>query len=343
MRIIDIDPESLIDASRRFNCAIIDYGGSTLLFYRYEIGGDYKSDLAYCELDCHYNVIKDTNKRWQALRHSAKVQTVDDPRAFLHKGELYLQHNQGAVFNTPGNNWVWCTGVVFSQIDLRGGATLSSKLPDIGKNLNRATTVDRKNIDTEKNWMPLSDGRSLYLIYKLNPLEVYLYDYPTNSHKLQSKTEIDQSFWKWGDFLAGSTPFIPYKGDYIGLFHSYTYPHADNPNKRVYHIGAVVVSVEGQDFRIKAISKEPLITSEHDEKQDLRNINHGWRPNVIFPCGFIQRGNKFVISAGWQDCLCKIYELDEKEIEDNIDPIETLTKIERKTEPCLDSTLQELE
>jgi predicted GH43/DUF377 family glycosyl hydrolase len=154
----------------------------------------------------------------------------------------------------------------------------------------------------------------MMFIYQINPLIVIEYSMELQTVFESNRSKFDQGFWKHGDFLGGGTPMMRRGNEYVGFFHSFTNDHPNKPNCRTYHVGYYVMSGEAP-FKILRMSQRPILTAKPNDARDLRGPSSPWRPNCIYPCGFIMRGNKVYLSQGWQDCRCEIVEMDIADLE----------------------------
>lgn len=316
MRIIDIPNEALLGARHCYNPSIIEHNDEIYMFYRYLIGR-YETDIALCQLDHTFKVIPNSNRKLKLTRMVSSNATVDDPRAFHIGKDLYLMTCQGHLLNA---DWSWTTSIVFNKIfQLQNNTPHLGQniVVNFGKNINKASKVNTKGA-AEKNWTPFSGFGGLRFLYTINPLVVVDYDSKEDQAKEISRTEVNLDFWKWGDFLAGSTPLIRYKGEWLGFFHSYL--NEQDFNRRRYFVGAFTIN-EHPPYKITRISREPIMRAEMDYDHDLRWAEQGWLPNVVFPCGLIKRDDRFYMSYGWQDCRCKIAEIEEEELNKNLKEI----------------------
>lgn len=312
MRVIDIDIDQLVPCQKAFNCAIIQAEGATKLFFRYERPhGDYNTQIAVVNLDNEFRPIKRTAQAVRLAAMDGRVTTFDDPRAFIYRNRLYIIYVNGMVVRY-GGQWGWCSGLVMAEI--RNGRRVAHYVPSYGKNINGATTRSNGFIACEKNWSPFVVGDRLLLTYTINPLVVIEWDLNENKIKEVSRSHFDQSFWKHGHFLAGGTPLVYRNGEYVGFFHSFTNDNSGTPSCRTYNFGFYAIKEIDGVWKVTRMSKEPLMIAEKNEEKDLRSKNSPWLPSVIFPCGFITRGNKVYVSCGWQDCLCQILEFTWDEI-----------------------------
>jgi predicted GH43/DUF377 family glycosyl hydrolase len=314
MRIIDIPNESLIANQKAYNCSIIDHGKNTFLYYRFEPpGGTYNTDIAVCELDTKFQPIQGSNKILRLARWSSKVTTMDDPRAFLWRDKINIAFPSGNVVQT-NKGWLWATNISFAQFD--GGPERIARqwLPKYGRNVNASSKGSSNLIACEKNWTPFVHDNRLFCVYTINPLHIIeMMPSVDQTNTIQLEPEIDLGFWKFGTFLGGGTPLVRRHDEYVGFFHSFTDDHPHKPNCRTYHIGFYAISAK-PPFKITRMSRVPLMTAVPNEADDLRGPSSVWRPNCVYPCGFIERHGTVYLSYGWQDCRCKIAEMTWDEI-----------------------------
>ena len=319
MKIISLPNDRFLPDQRKvFNPSIVEWRGSMLMYYRYErIGGDYNTDVAVVELDREWMPIPETNRALRLSRWSPRVTTIDDPRAFLWKDRIWMAYPQGCVIQTQ-TGWPWACSLAlarFSQPHQHDGQWL----PNYGRNINAASST-ASIIATEKNWSPFIHQDRLFLVYTINPLVIVEFN-PTldQSNEVHRGPELGLSFWKHG-FLGGGTPLLKRGDEYVGFFHSFTNDFPHQPHARTYHMGFYAISAR-EPFRLSRMSRIPLMTASHNNAEDLRDIRSTWRPNCIYPCGWLEKNDKVYISYGWQDCRCKIVEFSWDEIEENVIPV----------------------
>lgn len=318
MRFIDIPNDMLIANQKAYNCAIAEHRGQTMLFYRFEPpNGNYNTEIAACYLDSKWRPIENTNKVLRLARWSSKVTTMDDPRVIVVGGKIMMVYPQGCVIH-KGTDWLWATSVAIAEIsnDFR---VVGQWLPEYGNNINASSVNGSSTIKTEKNWSPFVYQGRLLMLYSINPMVVIEYNpqLKTVAEIQKNSDPVDLSFWKWGKFIGGGTPLQLRGDEYVGFFHSFTDDHPNKPNVRTYHMGFYAISAK-PPFKLTRMSRIPLLTAIDEPERDLRGKNASWRPNCIYPCGFIERGDRVYISQGWQDCRCEIVETDWNEIEANV-------------------------
>jgi predicted GH43/DUF377 family glycosyl hydrolase len=326
MNIIEIPNSSLMGENVRcFNNSIIDYQGRTFMLYRYEPNGDYPTEIAMVELDSSFMPIGQS-KKLRLPRLSSKIVTIDDPRLFVHKGEMWFTHCQGAL----QEGWQWSSTLAVAKLPVNVDV-MNVYQPDYGNNINYATHNKPKG--SEKNWSPFMHDGKLHMIYMIDPLEIIEYD-PLNGVVKEvrcSRKPIPYEYNFGKPF--GGTPLIPHRGGYFGIFHSYTVTDPRLANCRTYHMGAFLLKKGIDGFYVEKMSKKPILSAKEEPEKDLRHNRAGWRPNCIYPCGIIERNARIYIAYGWQDCRCNVVELGWDEILNDMEEIDyTKPKEERHDE-----------
>lgn len=320
MKTIDIPNDRLIPNQKAFNCSIVEAYGKVFLLYRFEKPyGDYNTSIAISELDHNFYPIQGTSKVIDPVRWGGKVRTYDDPRAFVHNGDLYFMYCSGMLVPIEGG-FRWGSHLALARYG-REEMINGQWLPDYAKNLN-ISNGKGKQLLQEKNWTPFCHKGKIRFAYTINPLKIIEMDLGSTMSVLPCKevstTQFTDKFWvpKHGEFLGGGTPLHPVGEEYVGFFHSYKDDKSGKPNCRTYNFGFFAISKE-EPHRVTRMSKVPIMTAKLDEKRDLRGPSP-WKPNCVYPCGWIERNGKVYVSAGWQDCRCELIELTWAEIEKNV-------------------------
>lgn len=319
MRVIDLPINHLTPNGRAFNCSIIEAYGATRLFYRAENWKDYNTQIYTIDLDKNFEPIERSNKRVDLVRFSSKVTTFDDPRAFFYKGELYIIYANGMLAHRNGHQ-IWGSGVVLAN--MKNMVVGKQRVPKFGNNDNMATG-HKQLMATEKNWSPFEHNGRFLMVYTINPLVIVDWDLQKDVCTKISETKFNQTFWKHGEFLGGGTPLKQRgKDEFYGFFHTFTDDHSGKATCRRYHFGFYSIKVDEHGmWKVTHMSRKPLMSAERDEARDLRPKNSPWLPNCIYPCGFIERDGKVIISAGWQDCRCQLIEFTWDEIMKDVRPV----------------------
>lgn len=302
MQVLDIPINDLTPNGRAFNCSIIQAYGATRLFFRFERFKNYNTEIGVIDLDERFRPVERTYKHIKLIRFSSKVTTFDDPRAFIFNGDLYFMYSNGLVDHRG-----WCAGVALAE--MKKMHLTKQMVPKFGANFNQAVSGSQL-WSQEKNWSPFEHKSKLHFIYTINPLVVVEWDLKSNNCVKVSESKFDQKFWEHGDFLGGGTPLIKKGDEYIGFFHTFTDDHSGTPGCRQYHVGFYAIKFENGGWKVSRISRKPILSAKRDEVRDLRGSKSTWRPNCIFPCGFVERiiegKDSVVISQGWQDCRCEL-------------------------------------
>ncbi|MBV8883969.1 MAG: hypothetical protein JO235_08195 [Chroococcidiopsidaceae cyanobacterium CP_BM_RX_35] len=280
-----------------FNPSLVCYQGRHLLYYRYtpQPGGVHTC-IAFVELNssfqpvshhCHIHLPKVTDR----------ILTIDDPRAFVWRDELWLLHIQAARYQ-HSQQCRWSTAIVLARVNL-AGQVIQVYVPTYGRNNNYAVADAPPAF--EKNWTPVVVEDELYIIYEIHPLSVLKFQ-----PKQQALIPVCYKSWNnhYPTYLSGGTPLICWHdSEYIGLFH--TYVKLSN-KQRLYSMGFYTVDVK--QWCVNHISSQPILTAWHDNRKNL-----GWReefsqgnPLVVFPSGIIECGEAWAVSFGWNDCRCYI-------------------------------------
>lgn len=329
MRIIDIPnelltPKEYLDKNqkinRAYNNAIIEANNNTYMFYRYHPPyGNHNTEIGVVELDRNLMPISTSARKVNLVPHSAKVTTYDDPRVITYRGVVMLTYAHGMLVQTE-KGWPWCCSIGIASLpNMYVG---KQWLPNYGKNLNLSNVGKNSEVFTEKNWSPFIANDKLMYLYTINPMVALEVDLQTptdpqhgNRVYQVSETEAKIKHWKWGDFLGGGTPLIydSATDEFWGIFHSFTNEDPKNRAQRRYHMGYYAITGT-KPFKLKRMSKVPIMSAEWDWSKDVRSQQTPWLPNCIYPCGVMERSGMIYISYGWQDCRCQIAEYTRDEI-----------------------------
>lgn len=154
----------------------------------------------------------------------------------------------------------------------------------------------------QKNWVPFEFNNELYLIYSFDPYIILKWD-PSKkvlTKEFESITNI-HDVWKHGE-IRGGTPatYVKELDGYLGFFHSSveyksgepSWKERKSPRWRKYYMGAYVIDAK-PPFTIKAFTPMPITYPG----QYAKDQNY----YVIFPAGFVEQKDKFIISAGIDD------------------------------------------
>lgn len=303
MEILDIDRGRLLPHDKAFNCSIAQFRGKTLMAYRIE---EHKDDawakIAICELGRDWQPIKQTNRMLNIRRPHPHSNLLEDPRLYVSGDRLSLSFIAATVGPT---GHVATQGFTFLEPDTY--RPWGEEFPQIGNNLNFAFD-GRMMFNSEKNWTFHGDD----IIYSLNPLVVRS---PGSENRTMATIP-----WDHGR-LSGSTQLIEWEGKLLGMFHSFVHKLDKNhPGGMRRHYATGWYVIDPATWRMVAISKEPVLIAVEDG-HDLRPQSQEWKPNVVFPCGLMDLGDKLVVSYGWQDSVCRLAFIPHEEVERNLIPI----------------------
>ena len=288
-----------------FNPSLVYYQGRYLLFYRYtpQPNSIYTS-IAFVELALNFQPLGQ-QQQVQLPRMTDRVMTMDDPRAFVWRDELWLLHVQAARYRHR-HQWHWSTAIVLARVELTGQVS-QVYVPAYGRNINYAVADAPPAF--EKNWTPLVIEDDLYIVYEINPLTIL---------KFQPKQEIliPVCYQPWINpyptYLSGGTPLISWlDSEYVGLFHTYT---IRPDQERLYSMGFYTLDVE--QWCITRISQKPVLTAWEDDSKDLRRWEQFGQGKalVVFPGGIVDYGETWAVSFGWNDCRCYIQLFDKNQV-----------------------------
>lgn len=315
MNIIEIPNELLMGKDIRcFNNSIVYYQGRIFMMYRFEPYQTAETELAMVELDPTFMPFG-SSRKLRIPRMSSKICTMDDPRAFVFKNEMWFTHCQGAL----SAGWEWSSTLCLSKADANAACNTCFQ-PEYGNNFNYATHNKPKG--NEKNWSPFIHEGKLHMIYMMDPLTIIEYD--TTTLKVKEVPVLRDAIpysWDMGKPYGG-TPLIKRDNGYFGIFHSYTVSNPSLSNGRTYHIGAFSLKKSEDGFYIDKMSTKPLMSAVEDSEKDLRHQRAGWRPNCVYPCGLFEMNSRVYMSYGWQDCRCYVAEMTWDEIDKDMETID---------------------
>jgi predicted GH43/DUF377 family glycosyl hydrolase len=170
----------------------------------------------------------------------------------------------------------------------------------------------------EKNWVPFEYQGNLLLAYSLNPHRIMrlLGKGKCETFAISYSNSIN---WNWG-VLRGGTPALLDGDQYLAFFHSsisMTTKHSDGKEIQHYFIGAYTFSSE-PPFKITQISPQPIIGKDFYSSLPYKT----WKPlRVVFPGGFIMKGNDIWMVYGKQDFEIWASRLDKKELLQSLIPV----------------------
>lgn len=288
LRTVALSRKRLHPAAHQFNCSIQEWRGRLLLAYRTARAG---SQLHVAELDQDtLQPIRTTKLR---LSHDRAPGAQEDPRLFTFRGRLYL-HFTGV--ETEHGQAYTCQLLARLDDSLKVEAVW---YPDYGG----------RTWPMEKNWQFFEHSGELFTVYSMQPhVVLHVPEGPDGFTRAYPFRTVDTPLpWAWGAKRGGASPVLV--GDeYWCFFHG----AKDVAGQRVYSGGAYTFEAR-PPFAPKRITPQPILLP--GEK-----TGDCWA-NVVFPCGAIPRGGKWLVSYGYQDAECRIAEYDHADIEKAMVPV----------------------
>jgi len=264
------------------SCIFKGYDNKLLLMTRESILiglKKFKNTLKLYELDENYNIIKDLNLK---IIDEIDNEQYEDPRVLVHDNKYY----------------VGCANYKFNKIKF-----IHQKILVFDKNFNHIDNIHieydgngnsiNENKNHQKNWTFFIYNGNLMVVYRMNPHVIIEVDLKTNKVITEYKNFKDISKeWIFGECRMGSNPILK-DGYYHNFFHSslpWRFP------KRQYFMGYYKFE-SIPPFKIVHIDSKPILHGNESDERILDEIS----PLVVFPCGVIEKDDKFVVSFGLND------------------------------------------
>jgi predicted GH43/DUF377 family glycosyl hydrolase len=309
-----------------FNCSIVEHQGKTRLFFRYEpqppfwqaafnaltrpipaitaLWRNAYTKIGVVDLASDLSPIPES-LRTVKLQSHPRVLTLDDPRVIVHDDELFLVHSR-CWYVGSGLDLAWSASLNIDR--LHEDLPIQHWTPRYGNNVDLRLHPKSDRPLREKNWAPFSADGELRFVYNVNPLVVIGMDLKTGlSHEISRQPDLPLPKWRWGE-ISGGTPLLPWRDGFAGFFHSKKRERPDKNNEWTYYAGFYAIS-GSKPHQITHISAVPLLAGASDDSFDRRPPSAKIRPVVVYPCGWMERNGNVLISAGWNDSRCVIYEL----------------------------------
>lgn len=246
-----------------FNSSIIVYKGQYLMASRKGWRGSrlYLSELA--------DNLKVTRTVEIVLPDSYLHGGFDDPRLFVHRGQLHLS---------------------FAFIEIGPKTTSKQCLMRLKDDDWQPEKVwqpvyDKAN-DIEKNWIFFSHADQILAIYSIHPHLILKVD----GKKATELYKTDKLLPWSGGYLRGGTPPVRVGDEYISFFHG----AVDGPTRRTYNIGVYAFMAE-PPFEVTRITPAPLLWAD----PSTRPVHVP--PNVVWPGGAVRTDGKWLVSVGLHD------------------------------------------
>lgn len=268
-----------------YNGSILEDGEGYLLAFRYDTylnpiqqhKEDFKQHIGLVKLN---NAFKPIGKAELCLGDRAY-----DPRLFRLREDIYL------IFASPHPEEKTSLESSHLNLALLNGASVERLVP---------LHIPFQN-HWEKNWVLFDYNDNLHLEYTIDPQVVASVDPETGL--CAPLSELKQPIqWPYG-IIRGGTPALEVDGEYLAFFHS-------SVKKRrgyTYYIGAYTFSKE-PPFQITRISPKPFQSSQfYSTPACPLSISR-----VLFPGGFVVRGDTIYLCYGENDAAIKVMAIDKK-------------------------------
>ncbi len=292
---IDSDRLASVKDGRKFNCSVIDFGDLRLMAYR---TGWVSSRLHIATLG------KDLQPESTFpidLQHPRCSAGREDPRLFVFRDTLYMAF--------AGVEWVGGRVSVAQMV-----AQLDSKY--------QVTRIwepayANRTRPMEKNWQFFQHDSELYCVYGIAPDHKILHiDSMTGDAKLSHSTPTPT---KWsGGLLRGGCPPVRVGTEYYHWFHGFNKTKRDDTLGSWYDYSVGVYTFDAKPpFKVRRMTPHPVWLGD-PSKLDL-NVTKD--KSVIYPCGVVLDGDKWLVSAGHQDWECFVASFGVADIERQLEVI----------------------
>ncbi len=149
----------------------------------------------------------------------------------------------------------------------------------------------------EKNWAPWSCNGRLLAVYSHSPWVII------DCHTGEEVSRLQRIPWRYGEPRGGAPPVLV--GDeYVAWFHG----TALDSGLRRYTVGVVTFEA-APPFRPLRVSPRPVLLPDEVDRESPTGLS------CVFPCGAYLDGERWVVSAGYQDREARVYVFDREEVE----------------------------
>jgi predicted GH43/DUF377 family glycosyl hydrolase len=175
---------------------------------------------------------------------------------------------------------------------------------------------------TQKNWVPFVKDGTIYFEYSLSPHKVLKFDEKAKALEVVSEAN-KGSKWGYGE-LRGGTPASLWGDEWLGFFHS-----SFAANGLLWYVFGAYSYAAGLPHQITRISKSPIEFREM-YSAPIRPGLEGKR--VIFPSGYVMRGDIIYLSCGENDSRIKILAMNAERLRGTLVPTEEVDVVPET--PC---------
>lgn len=316
MRVIEYDAAELTPeawrsggTARAFNPTIAKIDGGYAIAYRVvQLGSDHRR-IATARLDEDLVLVPGSvTPLSDEITFAAKADLPDraltwhaDPVYLRLKGRLYLIWNDGA---TRPVNHQFLAPMTEDGLHAAGPAK-------------ELTTLERR--DLEKNWTLFESDGEVYASYSYRPHRVLRVDLDTTEPVIVAKTVYTSNFAsdyeRFFGILRGGAQPVRVGDRFVTMAHS----SYKVPEGRVYR-GALIEFEAQAPFRVRRLSKAPFdLPSSFGAEFSHEKLNPDVH-EVVYPRGFVQHGDEWLVSYGLNDEECAIAVVPAADIEAGFGP-----------------------
>lgn len=293
------------DFPNSFNPSLIDFNDNYLLTFRFSPDVDYQPWISHI-------VVVLLNQEFFPISKPQIIETRQEG------GSIPSQAEDARVFSYRGRNFIIYNDnreVIYPTYDERRDLYLAELFFKEGKfSLSAPLKLfhpEKVAQPWQKNWVPFEWNNFLFLTYKACPHEILYPNLITGECYSCYLTEMDL-IWK-ETMIKGGTPALMLDGEYLTFFHWSTYNSSEVSMGQAawhYFMGAYTFSSE-PPFAIKKISPQAII-AEGFYRPSFSN------KKVIFPGGFVVKGDKIYLAYGRDDCEIWIAVIDVRGLKESL-------------------------
>jgi len=275
-----------------FNPTLTECDGKLVIAYRVVGEADNLRRIATAVLDEKFQIVPGSASPFSDHIEFALAEDIDDssrtwfadPRYFRLAGRLWMMWNNGHI---DGVNKQFLVEVS------------ADGLRPIGKAREIVMTGARRK--TEKNWSFFEDSNGIWAVYSVTPHRILQVDMSSEAVitcRLTAESEWTAKYSHIYGALRGGAQPIQLGSQFMNVVHS-SYLM---PDGREYV--AAVYQFEGQyPFKPAQELPTPIFVPDvlkKSEQENLHDLNPG-TSRVVYPSGFVLRGDEMILSIGIND------------------------------------------
>jgi len=287
-----VNPTSLIESPRHWNCGLFRYADRLWMSYRFHLKQHSgRCATAIVELD-EATFQPKGKSEWLKLSPVNAGCHHEDARLFLFRGEPYLSYTEMSSYQ-PGRDYSCVMKYAKLRFKKNKWEVEESWRPNYGRNEGRSK---------EKNWVFFEHDDELHAIYNSGGDHKVI---RLKGDRVDAVYDSMGPAWHFGPVRGGTPPVMQPDGTYLTVFHS-SLPTEKAPHYVRYY--AAAYTFDGKPpFTPLRISTRPLMAgSESDgHKVDPRYAD-SWKPWVVFPCGLVEHNDGWLVSLGVNDWQCAV-------------------------------------